>query len=215
MNRANILYSVFEQPCDIWAYGEGNGAWNIAAKSLSQESTVFSVGVGNDISFDMAVHKAHGCRIVLIDPTPTGERTILFHSPLPASMIFLPVGLSHMDGNISFSEPSHRDEGSFRLKGGDRKIEFPCRRLSTLLKQHGVDVLDLLKMDIEGFEYTAIKDLIRSRCNVRQICVEFHHGIVPGISRWHTLGAIIRLRLAGYTLVNHVGLNHTFIKKSA
>lgn len=215
MNRSNLLYSVFEQPCATCAYGEGNGAWKVAAESLSHESTVFSVGVGNDISFDMALHRVHGCRIILIDPSPTGERTILSHSPLPASMTFLPVGLSHLDGSLSFSEPSHPDEGSFRLNGGDRRIDFPCRRLPTLMSQHGVDMLDLLKMDIEGFEYFVINDLVRNRCNVRQICVEFHHGIVPGITRWHTLGAILRLRWAGYTLVNHEGLNHTFLKQSA
>lgn len=80
------------------------------------------------------------------------------------------------------------------------------------MNEQKLDRIDLLKIDIEGFEYGVLDDLLAAHLNVRQICVEFHHRVVPGISRWRSLLSIIKLRQAGYHLVNHDGLNHTLFR---
>lgn len=214
--RSAILYSVFERPRPVTQYGSGNGAWNVASGSLSTDSVVVAVGVGHDISFDLAVSEKHGCRIILLDPSPTGKATIERHSPLPENMTFLPVGLSSKDGTVCFADPMHPDEGSYRIAseaGSGGPHSFQCRRLSTIMDENNFAHIDLLKIDIEGFEYGVLDDLLLTRKDVRQICVEFHHGVVPGITRMQTLKAILRLTFAGYQLCNHEGLNHTFIRR--
>lgn len=216
MLRATLLYSIFERSQPVTKYGSGNGAWNVVSGSLTSDSVVLAVGVGHDISFDLAVSEKHGCRILLLDPSPTGKATIERHSPFPKNMTFLPVGLSSKDGTVCFADPMHPDEGSYRISsdgGSSGPNSFLCRKLSTIMGDNDFKQIDLLKIDIEGFEYEVLDDLLLTRANVRQICVEFHHGVVPGITRMQTLKAILRLTFAGYQLCNHEGLNHTFIRR--
>ena len=215
MLRSTLLYSCFERKRQVTTYGFGNGAWDVVADTLTQDSVVISVGVGHDISFDLAVSERHGCRILMMDPSPTGRATIEAHNPLPANMTYLPVGLSAQDGEIAFAAPSNPDEGSFRLAATVAtpiSHRFPCRRLQTILREQNLGFVDLLKLDIEGFEYEVLDEVLASKCRLRQICVELHHDIVPGITRWDSFRAILKLRLAGYVLVHHRAANFTFYK---
>lgn len=214
--RATLLYGLVERAEATARYGHGNGAWNVGGGALGPSSVVVSAGVGQDISFDLDVSRRHGCRVLMLDPSPTGIATIGRLQPLPPGLSFEPVGLAPQDGPVSFAAPHHEAEGSFRAQG-DRNSEahvFPCERLKTFMARHGLASVDLLKLDIEGFEYGVIADALASRSAISQICVEFHHGVVPGVTRWQTLRTILLLRMHGYVLINHDGLNHTFLKKS-
>lgn len=215
MIRSALLYRFFERRACVDAFGRGNGCWHIAHGSINSTSNVISVGVGHDISFEVDLRERCGCRVLLLDPTPTGIGTVAQHSPLPEGLRFVEVGLAGCNGDIAFADPSSAEEGSFRrVTGAESPASrlFPCVRLPTLMQSEGLKRVDLLKLDIEGFEYEVLKDLCASHCEVSQICVEFHHGVVPGVSRMDTLVAMFRLRSAGYQLIDHDGLNHTFVR---
>ena len=79
------------------------------------------------------------------------------------------------------------------------------------MKQNGHKQIDLLKLDIEGSEYEVLDELLKERLAVRQICVEYHHNIVPGISRTQSVWSILRLKARGYRLIDQTGNNHTFV----
>jgi hypothetical protein len=52
--------------------------------------------------------------------------------------------------------------------------------------------IDILKMDIEGAEYSALKNMMNSGINISQICVEFHHRFMDnGIS---SVASLIKCR---------------------
>jgi hypothetical protein len=53
-------------------------------------------------------------------------------------------------------------------------------RLTTAMQRLSHREIDVLKMDIEGAEYSVIEDLIREGIPVRQLMVEFHHRFLPG-----------------------------------
>lgn len=218
--RNKFFYSLLERPRPVTTLGTGNGAWNITTDGLNNNSCVVSAGIGYDISFDLAVHERFDCRVYLLDPTPVALTTISDLPPLPRNMTFVPLGLSGKTGNNFFSAQSNPEDPSFRYPDTPSKhdansdlVSFPCKRLSAWMQETGLDHIDLLKLDIEGFEYDVIRDLVESRLSIDQICVEFHHGILSGISRCHTLLACMRLFFAEYTLIDHVGLNHTFVRK--
>ena len=80
------------------------------------------------------------------------------------------------------------------------------------MKQNGHNHIDLLKLDIEGAEYEVIDDMLKQRLPVRQVLVEFHNNLLPGIRRRQTVRAILKMAAAGYRLVKKDGENHTFIK---
>ena len=43
---------------------------------LTPESIIYSVGVGEDISFDLLLSDKYNCNIYLIDPTKRAEKTL-------------------------------------------------------------------------------------------------------------------------------------------
>jgi len=80
------------------------------------------------------------------------------------------------------------------------------------MRENGHDHLDLLKLDIEGSEYAVLDDLLKQRIPVRQICVEYHNGTLPGIRRSQTIRSILKLLARGYKLIDYEGGNHTFLR---
>ena len=69
----------------------------------------------------------------------------------------------------------------------------------------GHSQIDLLKMNIEGAEYSAISDLLKSEVPVKQLLISFHHRFKEvGIAR--TLFAIRALNDAGYRTC-HISYN--------
>jgi hypothetical protein len=55
--------------------GTGYGGWWLPEDTaLGRDSFVVSAGVGEDISFDVALQTATGCRILLLDPTERAAR---------------------------------------------------------------------------------------------------------------------------------------------
>ena len=69
--------------------------------------------------------------------------------------------------------------------------------------------MDLLKMDIEGFEYDIVDGFLEERIPVRQLCVEFHPWLKPG----RTVKTIAKLHKAGYRIIHKHRDDHTFVLK--
>ena len=51
-------------------FGSGYGGWDVIIDSLSQNSVVYSFGVGEDASFDIDLIKEFGLKVFAFDPTP-------------------------------------------------------------------------------------------------------------------------------------------------
>lgn len=193
----------------------GTCTWTINPAELGPSSTVLCAGAGNDISFEKALIERFGCRVILLDPSPTGKAT--FGRDLisdPALLSFLPYGLAGEDGTFSFTAPEDPAEGSFSAtrRSGNHALDLECKSVPTLMAQLGWKRIDLLKMDIEGFEYGVLESLDQNKIDVRQICVEFHHGAGFRATRSDTIKAILNLRRSGMTLVHRVHFDHTFCK---
>lgn len=192
----------------------GECQWTLSDRGLGPESRVLCAGAGHDISFEKALIARYGCRVVLLDPSPTGIATVE-REPASERLKFLPVGLAESDGELAFQEPADATEGSFQsaTPGGVATRRFPCCSLPTLMGQLGWAEIDLLKIDIEGAEYGVLRQIAEVRVRVRQICVELHHGAQFGRSRMETVRAILALRRAGFDLVHRVYWDHTFLRR--
>jgi FkbM family methyltransferase len=176
---------------------------------------VYSLGVGRDISFERALIDRYGLTVHAFDPTPL-SLDWLKTQELPQRFFFHPVGVAAYDGTARFQPPTKAKFESFsvvRTSGVGAAIEAPVHRLETLTRMLGHTKLDVLKMDIEGAEYQVLRDVLRSRIEIGQILVEFHH-------RWREVGAgqtkeaINALSQAGFALVavSPTGTEYTFIK---
>ena len=77
---------------------------------------------------------------------------------------------------------------------------------------NGHDSIDLLKIDIEGFEYEVLESCIGERIPIKQICVEFHD-FFPEIPKSRTTQMIRTLESHGYHLIHRHRHDHTFLRR--
>jgi len=181
--------------------GDEKAEWSTCQDLLSRESVVYSLGVGEEISFDLQLIKNVGLTVHGFDPTPRSIEW-LSKQTLPAQFVFHPYGVAGRDGVLQFTPPQNPRHVSHTLLKRNSPwpaISVPVYRLSTIMKMLGHQRIELLKMDIEGAEYEVIQDLLESRVEVHQLLVEFHH-------RWPEVGlnkteiAIRQLNSAGYKI---------------
>jgi FkbM family methyltransferase len=187
--------------------------WTFCDRGLNSGSSILCAGAGNDISFEKSLIARHDCKIILLDPSPTGMATVERENLSRERLQFSPLGLAGHDGILSFQNPANPAEGSFRQGDSPSGLLWRCLSLSTLMRERNWTQIDLLKMDIEGFEYEVIRELLSKRLNVMQLCVELHYGPDFQHPRSEFIQTIIALKKAGYDLIHHVHRDHTFLRR--
>lgn len=164
--------------------GDPGGRWSIVPDGLGPNTVVYALGVGTDISFERDLIARYGVTVHAFDPTPISLQWAA-DQPLPKGFTLHPYGVADFDGVARFAAPRKLKFASFslvRAEGVGPSVEAPVRRLRTLVDQLGLPLPDVLKMDIEGAEYTVLPDLLSAGFRPTQILVEFHH-------RWREVGA--------------------------
>jgi FkbM family methyltransferase len=181
--------------------GRGYGSWAVWSDDLRSDSVVYSLGVGDDISFDLDLIARFGLEVHAFDPTPEAARW-LGSQTLPDGFLFHNVGVAGHDGTALFFPNRSAGIASSVVQGShvtETPTELAVRRLPTLMADLGHTYLDLLKMDIEGAEYSVIEDVLSADVEIRQILVEFHHRF-DAIPRDATRDALARLCKASYRI---------------
>ncbi|MCX8090619.1 MAG: FkbM family methyltransferase [Verrucomicrobiae bacterium] len=213
--RFRVFYGLLLSRAEVVTLGAGDSKcrWTICPTGLNAGSVVYSGGVGSDISFEHDLVRRFGCNVLLFDPSPTGLETMGRAENQIPQFRFYPIALAGRNGRLRLAPPlDSRDASWFANPHVRDGLEVACRDLETLMRDHGHEHIDLLKLDIEGCEYEVVDQILKRRLAVRQLCVEFHHRLVPGIRRSQTIGSVFRLLRAGYRLVNVTGNDHTFIR---
>ena len=123
------------------------------------------------------------------------------------------MGLAGKTGKYYFEEPKSKNEGSYFPSLEKTCNFFECVSISDFFNMSSHQKIDLLKIDIEGFEYGVIDDILNSKVPVSQIVLEFHHHF-KGISILRTIKSILKLKRAGYKLIyKHID-DFTFINNN-
>lgn len=182
-------------------FGIGPGAWVTHPAGLDASSIIYSVGIGDNITFDLDLIDRLGVTVHAFDPTPASVAWVR-EQCLPENFVFHDVGLADFDGELAFHVP--RKAASFHFtpvqryrKAAEKTVQAPVRRLSSLMRELGHERIDLLKIDIEGGEYAILRDLAAHPLPIRQLLIEFHHNY-PAIPFRHTLEAVRSLRAMGF-----------------
>jgi FkbM family methyltransferase len=187
--------------------------WTFCDAGLNPASAVLCAGAGNDISFEKSLIAHYNCKVVLLDPSPTGIATVQREKICEKQLQFMPAGLAGRDDTLNFQNPANPTEGSFRRSGSSTGLQFHCKSLSTIISELNWTRIDLLKMDIEGSEYEVIHEMLAKRLAVRQLCVEFHYGPEFQHNRSEMIQAVFALKKAGYDLIHHTSRDHTFLRR--
>ena len=197
-----------------------DGGWWFTPKGLGPDSVVYSLGVGDDIEFDISLIDKYGVRVHAFDPTPSSI-DMLDGRDLPQQFEFHPWAVTATDGSLTFY-PRLKKDGTksdvmYTMIAEDETredaIEVPAYSLSTISEKLGHQQIDLMKMDIEGAEYEVLDGLLASPVKPTQLLVEFHHRF-PGIGLEKTADVIERLRVDGYKVfaISEIGREISFLR---
>lgn len=199
-------------------FGSVYGGWDVVESYINASSVVYSFGIGEDASFDIALIQRFGMTVHAFDPTPKSLAWVRQQN-MPPQFVVHEYGLADFDGEASFAPPEDPAHVShtilLRPQTQARAIRVPMKRLVTVMKELGHARVDLLKMDIEGAEYAVIDDLCASNIRPRQLLIEFHHRF-PGIGAAKSQAAIAKLRDANYAVfaISRSGEEFSFLHES-
>ena len=201
-----------DQQVNCVAYGARSGIWKICPDMLSSKSVIYSFGVGNNIAWDLAMIEHYGVELHAFDPTPRSVDWIGEQS-VPQEFHFHPVGLCGFDGLSGFVVPQREHQFNYSSIGSEvgpgEKINCPVKRLATLQAELAHDVIDVLKMDIEGGEMQSLPDILTNSPLPGQLLVEFHYNY-PEIPYDGFLDLVGQLRMAGYRIFHISGRGYEF-----
>jgi FkbM family methyltransferase len=158
--------------------GSEYGGYFLDPSGIGPDAVVYSLGIGEDISFDLSLIHQYGVTVHAFDPTPQVKKW-LASQKLPDEFCFHDTGIADFDGEGIFYLPPRPDHVSHSVvparQFSRESIPVPMMRLGTAMERLGHSRIGLMKMDIEGGEYGVLEDLVRERIPVEQILVEFHH----------------------------------------
>ncbi|MFD2571364.1 FkbM family methyltransferase [Spirosoma soli] len=216
--------------------------YHIPEDFLNSDSICYCIGAGDDISFDTQLKVMYDAQVYIFDPTPEGishfqklkqyaekgERlTIHDNAPftyqISAKQLeevnFVEIGVWDCKTTLKFYEPEKENYVShsvYLFKETGNYIEAPVDRLGNLMTMLGHTAVDLVKMEIEGAEYTVINSIVEDNLDVKIILVEFdevHHAKDKSF-HYRIKKACNQLKEAGYVLVHSTeSFKRTFIRE--
>lgn len=196
--------------------GSEYGGWGLDTRMIDKDSIIYGIGVGEDLTFDLALISRVGCNVFAFDPTPIAVQWVA-RQDLPEQLKFYPIGIASADGEVTFQIPPVEGWHSYSLTaekdaGIHGEVSCPVKRLASLMAMLGHQKIDVLKMDIEGFEYQVIDDVIASNIRPRQFLIEFHH-LMYSHAQADTIAAVQKLRDYGYKIqwISDLGREYNFI----
>jgi FkbM family methyltransferase len=147
--------------------------------SINSNSIIYSMGIGEDLSFDLELIQTYKCEVFGFDPTPKSIEWVKKQS-LPKKFIFFDYGINDETGKEYFYLPKNKLHVSGSVLNNSNvdeinKIEVDMKKFIDIVKELGHKRIDVLKMDIEGSEYKVLPDVLKSKIEIQQILVEVHH----------------------------------------
>jgi FkbM family methyltransferase len=198
------------------------GGWTVCPDFLTANSIVYSLGLGEDATFDFELARVKKLKVYGFDPTPNSAEW-LSRQVRPEGFYFYPWAVTAQDGTVKISPRIKHDGGLSKdmftvvdeAASSEHSIEVPAFSLPTIMTKLGHQSIDILKIDIEGAEFGVLSGLLASSVRPAQILVEFHHRF-PGVGKTMTVNAIRDLRNAGYRIfhIASTGREMSFIRAS-
>ena len=139
---------------------------------LDERSVVLDVG-GYEGQWASDVYSMYCCTIHIFEPVAEFADSIRERFSRNPEIFVHSVGLSNEATTAEISVD--RDNSSVYKRGGDTRVGRLVRA-SSFMRDHGIDRVDLMKINIEGGEYALLEDLLASGFvrKVGNIQVQFH-----------------------------------------
>lgn len=195
-----------------------HGDWAYSTDGLAQGDVTYTLGVGTDLGFELDLMREFGVEVHAFDPSPESMRWVAAQR-LPAGLHFQAVAVGERDGTLTLRARESESRGvpiMYSAVDESRSgpaVEVECLCLETITRRLAHARISLLKMDVEGAEFGALRSMLAGRLRPGQLLVEFHHRF-PGVGKSQTIAAVAALRQAGYRLafISDTGREFTFLR---
>ena len=181
-------------------------------RAMGSRPSGFYVDVGAfDPTYDSVTRALYerGWRGINIEAQP--DRLDAFERERPEDTN-LALAIGDRDGTATLTVPGVPGWASIvepAVTGTDpdtsRATDVPVRRLDTLFAEHGIDHVDVLKIDVEGAEPEVVRGMLDGPVRPTVCVVE---GVAPGLGRAAGDEAVRLLESVGYLHCLFDGLNH-------
>ncbi|ADE35622.1 FkbM family methyltransferase [Methanohalophilus mahii] len=145
-------------------------------ENIDSQSVIYSMGIGEDVSWDEALIARKNVTIHGFDPTP---RAIEYAKNRKLeNFIVHPIGVSSKNGYMDFFtpiNPSHVSHSLIKKNNTKYSIKVKIKSIDSIMDELNHKKIDILKMDIEGSEYEVIPDMLEKKIFPHQLLIEFHH----------------------------------------
>lgn len=179
-------------------------AWLLKRLRPLRPKVVFDVGANVG---DWAVHAAVAlpeATIHAFEPVPdTYDALARSATSLPGRIIANASGLSDRDGAIALTVMADDSTLSSIVKlheGQGRQIECAMRAGDAYMAEHGIDRIDLLKIDVEGAEHMVLAGFARALAEGRIDVIQFEYGQANILTRFLLLDFHLLLESYGYSV---------------
>lgn len=150
---------------------------------FTEGGVVIDVGCGWEADFSLLMIRQHGLDAFGVDPTK--KHTPALHAleeKTDGKFHHLPLAVSRENGSIIFHESRVHESGSILKEHtniqNDETVSYQVESvtLTDLIQRIGVQQIDILKLDLEGAEYSLLESVTRRDLeSFSQIFIEFHH----------------------------------------
>jgi FkbM family methyltransferase len=190
--------------------GSSYGGWLVPLGEIDESSICYSVGIGEDVSFDLGLIERLNCSVFAFDPTPRAVQYVESVISTHQQFTFTPVGIWSESTTLRFYSPedeTHVSHSVTNAQGTDSYFEAECWTILDAMNKFGHSRIDLLKLDIEGAEYSVLYALFQTDIRPRVIAAEFHltSSLTPFVSIYEQFIA------AGYRPIAVEDWNVTFV----
>lgn len=173
--------------------------YHVPANFLTKNSICYCIGAGEDISFDTELKIMFDSKVFIFDPAPEGKNhfkqlvdctakgeqltigdaepfTYRINATQLSEITYVDKGVWDQDTVLKFYDPGIENYASHSVelfKDSKNFIEAPVDRLKNFMKKFNHQHIDLVKMEIEGAEYTVINTIVEDKLDVKVILVEY------------------------------------------
>lgn len=181
------MYIKKQVHCSVKVFGSTGGCFPVRTDTIDANAPliVYSFGVGEDLSFSQQILQTYSnAHVYAFDPTPKAVAYVAGH-PISRNprFHFAQCGIADQNGDAVFHLPKNENyvSGSILSHDGvqEQGISVQMKTLSTIMSELGHTHIDILKMDIEGSEYSVIPNILVEQCSFSQLCMEHHHRFLP------------------------------------
>lgn len=221
--------------------GTDYGGWFIPKNcEFNKNSIIYSVGVGEDISFDIKLQTKYDCNIFLFDPTkraikhfdecknyfinnkkynftgniqPDYYKNLINENPNFDKIKYIEIGLWNKKDILKFYKQINNSHVSQSLISGMFTNNYDIVEVDTLknvMTKLTHTNIDLLKLDIEGAEINVLNKMLDDNIFPKYLCIEFDLFLKKKDKENLTQKIINRLLDIGYIILVNEKMNITF-----